>query len=65
MVGHGGDQEMEGAKEVVVDASIVIKWFSKEKDSDLAIRIMDQHIDGRLVIVLLHVFTRRFEGYQL
>jgi len=51
MVGHGGDQEMEGAKEVVVDASVVVKWFSREKDSDLAVRIRDQHIAGRLVIV--------------
>lgn len=42
---------MEGAKEVVTDASVVIKWFSKEKDSELAIRIRDQHIAGRLVIV--------------
>jgi predicted nucleic acid-binding protein len=42
---------MEGAREVVVDASVIIKWFSRERDSEVAIRIRDEHVAGRLAII--------------
>jgi predicted nucleic acid-binding protein len=51
MVWGAGDTEMERAKEVVLDASVAVKWFSKEEDADMAIEIRDEHVAGRLTIV--------------
>lgn len=51
MVWDAGDTEMERAKEIVLDASVAVKWFSKEEDADLAIGIRDEHAAGRLTIV--------------
>lgn len=42
---------MERAKEIILDASVVVKWFSTEEDADLAIKIRDEHVAGRLTIV--------------
>jgi predicted nucleic acid-binding protein len=33
--------------EAVVDSSVVVKWFSKEEGSDRALRVMDQHAEGK------------------
>ena len=39
---------MERSKEIVVlDASVVVKWFVKEKHSDSALRARDDYADGR------------------
>ena len=38
---------MEGrGAEAVVDSSVVVKWFSKEEESDRALAVMDQHVKG-------------------
>lgn len=42
---------MERAKEVVLDASVAVKWFSTEEEADLAVMLRDKHIAGRLSIV--------------
>jgi len=42
---------MERVKEIVLDASVVVRWFSTEEDTDLATRIRDEHVAGRLTIV--------------
>jgi len=42
---------MERIKEVVLDASIVVKWFSDEKATDSAVKVRDDHIAGRLTVV--------------
>ena len=36
--------------EVVVDASIVVKWFVEEEDSDKALKLRDRYVDGELRI---------------
>lgn len=42
---------MERAEEVVLDASVAVKWFSTEEEADLAVKLRDEHIAGRLSIV--------------
>lgn len=42
---------MEGGKKVVLDASLVVKWFSQEEGSEIAVRARDRHISGEIVIV--------------
>ncbi|MFX1501431.1 MAG: type II toxin-antitoxin system VapC family toxin [Promethearchaeota archaeon] len=34
--------------EIVVDASVVVKWFIEENDSDKAIFLRDRYIDGKV-----------------
>jgi predicted nucleic acid-binding protein len=46
-----GDQEMERAKEIVLDASVAVKWFSEEEWTDLAVGLRNEHLAGRLVLV--------------
>lgn len=42
---------MERHKEVVLDASVAVKWFSEEEETDLAVALRDEHIKGHLTIV--------------
>lgn len=42
---------MERAPEIVLDASVVVKWFSEEEDSEIAVKIRDKHIEGLTTIV--------------
>ena len=37
--------------EVVVDASVVVKWFVEEEGSDKALRLRDKYIDGEISII--------------
>jgi len=36
----------------VVDASVLIKWFSPEIDREKALRLREDHIQGRLSIII-------------
>ncbi|MEM2894226.1 MAG: type II toxin-antitoxin system VapC family toxin [Candidatus Bathyarchaeia archaeon] len=42
---------MEGHEDLVLDASVIVKWFSIEEDSDIAVEIRDKHVEGVLSIV--------------
>lgn len=42
---------MERSEEVVLDASVVVKWFSEEKGSDSAVSLRNEHIEGRKTLV--------------
>ena len=43
-----GDTEVERGKEIVVlDASVVVKWFVKERHTDSALRARDDYAAGR------------------
>ncbi len=33
-------------EEVVVDSSVAVKWFSREAETDRALRLRDQHVKG-------------------
>jgi len=37
-------------EEVVVDASVVVKWFVVEEDREKALRIRDDYIEGKLAL---------------
>lgn len=39
-------------RKVVLDSSIVVKWFSKEAGSDEAIELMDSHVEGSMRLSL-------------
>lgn len=42
---HRGDKEMEGQEEVVVvDASVIAKWFVEEEHSDRALDLRDDYV---------------------
>ena len=36
---------------LVVDASIVVKWFVPEQNSDLALKLRDAHVDGSVGLI--------------
>ena len=38
-------------KEIVIDASVVVKWFIEEKDSDKARFLRDKFIDGKIELI--------------
>ena len=37
-------------EEIVVDASVVVKWFIVEEDRQVALRIRDDYIEGKLTL---------------
>lgn len=43
---------MAGKEKIVVDASIVTKWYSPEEDSDKAIEYMEKHIAGSIELTV-------------
>ena len=43
---------MERQKTLVVDASLAIKWFLKEENSDKALIIRENHISGKTLLIV-------------
>jgi predicted nucleic acid-binding protein len=46
---------MERRCEVVLDSSVVVKWFSKEVKSDQALALLDSYIQGSMVLVVSEI----------
>ncbi|MGB9760741.1 MAG: type II toxin-antitoxin system VapC family toxin [Thermoproteota archaeon] len=42
---------------VVVDASVIVKWFVEEENSDKAIKIRDKYIEGEIKLVAPKIIT--------
>ncbi len=42
---------MAREEKVVLDASVITKWYTKEKDAEIAIKYRDMHVGGKLTIV--------------
>ena len=42
---------MERQKKVI-DASIIVKWFSEEENTKEALKIRNAHVDGEIVIII-------------
>jgi predicted nucleic acid-binding protein len=42
---------MERQEEIVVDASVAVKWFSEEEGSERAIALRDRHVSGKTTLV--------------
>ena len=51
MEGGGGDQEMEGRGEAVIDASVAVKWFNFEEYWRLADELKMRHVRGSLILI--------------
>jgi predicted nucleic acid-binding protein len=52
---------METKMMYVIDTSVVVKWFVKEKDSDVALEILEHYRSGNFTIIvpdlLIYEFT--------
>lgn len=44
---------MAGREEVVVDASVIVKWFSEEEGTEQALQVRHDHINGAKFIIAL------------
>jgi len=42
---------MEREEKVVLDASVITKWYTKEKGTESAIEYRDLHVEGKLTII--------------
>jgi len=40
-----------GPQTIVIDASVAVKWFIPEADSDEAVKLRDRHIEGSLTLM--------------
>jgi predicted nucleic acid-binding protein len=41
---------MAGREEAVIDASVVIKWFSEEENTQNALKLREEHINGDRIL---------------
>lgn len=46
-----GDQEVANVKTLVLDASVIVKWFNQEEHTDKALRAKELYQRGRLELV--------------
>jgi predicted nucleic acid-binding protein len=46
------DKEME---RLSLDSSVAIKWFSKEEDSEKALKLLNAYINGNIIFVTSHL----------
>lgn len=50
-----GDTQMERRREIVLDSSVVVKWFSKESKSEEALKLMDSYVQGTSELVISEI----------
>ena len=36
----------------IIDASIIVKWFVNENDSEKALKLLDEHVNGQTLLVV-------------
>ena len=46
---------MERCPEVILDSSVVVKWFSREVKSDKALKFLDSYIQGSTELVVTDI----------
>lgn len=46
---------MERRREIVLDSSVVVKWFSKENKSEEALALLDAYIQGSTAIIVSEI----------
>src|SRR3989339_1098632 len=66
---------MEGKPLSVLDASVVLKWFVEENDSDKARKIRDDYVEGKIKIIVPDLllyeisnalrFNKSFDKYEI
>ncbi|MGQ9468717.1 MAG: type II toxin-antitoxin system VapC family toxin [Nitrososphaerales archaeon] len=37
---------------LVIDSSVIVKWFSKEEDTDKALELRNEHINGEIELIV-------------
>ncbi|MDG6928520.1 MAG: type II toxin-antitoxin system VapC family toxin [Nitrososphaerota archaeon] len=53
---------MERAQEIIVDASVAVKWFSEEEGSERALALRDEHVDGEMTLVAPDLLVYEIEN---
>jgi len=48
----GNGEKEEQVKDLVVDSSVVIKWFSDEEDTEKALKIREDFLKGKNIIAV-------------
>ncbi len=46
---------MERCREIVLDSSVVVKWFSTETKSDEALKLLDAYVGGSVELVVSEI----------
>ena len=46
---------MERCRDIILDTSVVVKWFSKETKSDEALKFLDSHIQGTVELTISEI----------
>ncbi len=58
-----GDQEMANVKTLVLDASVIVKWFNREEDTEKALQVEELYEKGSMKgapsqrITMTHIHT--------
>ncbi len=52
MVCNGGNKEMARVKKVVVDASVVARWYAEEEWSDIALNVREDYGRGLIDLIV-------------
>ena len=50
-----GDKEMARRRDIVLDSSVVVKWFSTEIKSDEALKFLDSYIQGEAELIISEI----------
>lgn len=47
---HRGNKEMERSGNIVLDASVVVKWFVDEEYTDLSLQLPEDYLNGKVTL---------------
>ena len=50
-----GDTQMERRREVVLDSSVIVKWFNAEAKTEEALKIRDSYIRGSIELTVTEI----------
>jgi predicted nucleic acid-binding protein len=50
-----GDPQMARCREIVLDSSVVVKWFSTETKSNEALKLLDSYIQGTVELTISEI----------
>jgi len=48
---------MAGRSQIVIDSSVVVKWFSEGEKSSEAVTLRNSHVEGRLILLTTPLLT--------
>jgi predicted nucleic acid-binding protein len=59
-----GDTQMARCREIVLDSSVVVKWFSEETKSNEALKLLDSYIQGTVELTISEILICEVGGRQ-